>query len=1309
MNEIMKKKKLTNRTFIRWILLLLMLVTGTTQGVAQNVTISPTTGNLVQVLSTPGETGYGAGFAAFWRHEQLPLTMTVADVDDVTESGECLTPTCAISDYDYGGREYRRLIIAGGTMPTYMIVSLPKGYRITGYKIVLKNDLGTRNVSTNSDYDFNLGRSNTLYFYEVDPWTTGSTNYRDASLSTYKKVATASDGSTAINVGTASNPGGSDYGKEYTMSRFSEAEDGSDMSNQLYFRLTKIFDNKYYGISIKSFEIFFTAKGTFTAEGAPSSINPTAVSVLPVAFNTNKTDIGGLKPTTKDGQTFYTYDYKKVTDLLAFNYLYQEEALGTDANGKKYPAEGIAGTKKIYQVENGGKKYFGLKNGVYYMETPVTVANSSGEESPIGYRIVGAKINYAYGTDRDGTPQQTVDCIKFVDPSTNKEYYLNADGTYQTTPVGWTADANGIHSGDAYLAYMATGYGTSTIYRLTVGTSSSPNKLTQSDIHDGYIRPNIRIGQNGAASGDHYLIGLASSTARPPFEQLNNNSGDDHYNANLRATWTTATLPATSKFVAEPYQIDVYDYKKGEDVQKTIDVTSGTDSYDLGILNNDAIKFEIKGVDGTNGLALVTIDLTLQALNPYINSMEIVCHDGNDKDPTDPDYKPRTMEMSQTFTNDDFSVSGGVFEFYVPDKYAEEDLTFTFSNLYSTDGDETYPNGNGAARYSFVTSDYFENFDGYGGDDGLYSSSYDPESTVAPFRYEDKAFTSVAGNHFFKFNNADELNSSSTGTHPDHLIEYPFTVSKYLASTGSPTGKGTFTQNEFVDVILNASGTANTATVKNSGIYYVFTADETRYNIAKTTAWEHRYYAFYRMDIDLKAMTYHPELEWTKVYDKTCYYKKVDNKDTDAEDSMWGLKLKTVASADSQVEVEGFLTTVEIDNAITKALEDSDGSSAPENADQILYVDASNLKSVVAIQGAGGLSMETLKAKFAPNVLFYLPEKSTSTLDNFAYKQDDKFYAAGNIVITDRKPFYAPFDIQTTSPNYATYTREISWPRNGKTALATVILPFQLTIRDGVHTEPSGSKYPGSQFTVNQMNPDNCLSIKEEELNSANDYYKADAYFSPISGTSTEANKPYMINVTSAPGDENVPFAATQIGALVKATSDMGTNYEFEGEDASGSINGGTSSISFHNQGSFSGKKLTASKGYFYFSGGMYLNSKNINISALGDALYVYPFRGYYTYEGGGTGNAKMMTAFNVLFGENVGTTGIAELAGEADLVAIPGRGTITFKAAADNDVQIVKANGMKVGRVVIGAGETQTVHVPAGLYIVNGAKLIVK
>lgn len=1281
--------------------MLLMLVTGITQGVAQNVTISPTTGNLVQVLSTPGETGYAAGFAAFWRHEQLPLTMTVADVDDVTESGECLTPTCAISDYDNNGQEYRRLIIAGGTMPTYMIVSLPKGYRITGYKIVLRNDLGNRNVS-NSTTQFKLNDSNTLYFYEVDPWTTGSTNYEDASLSTYKEVATASDGSTAINVGTASNQGGSDYGKEYTIQRYSEAEDGSDMSNQLYFRLTKIFGRKYYGISIKSFEIFFTAKGTFTAEGAPSSINPTAVSVLPVAFNTNKTDIGGLKPTTKDNQTFYTYNYRKVTDLLAFNYLYQEDALKEDAEGKKYPEEGDE-TKKICQVENGGKKYFGLKNGVYYMETPVTVTNSSGEESPIGYRIVGAKINYAYGSDQNGTAARTVNCIKFVDPSDNKEYYLNSDGTYQTTPVEWTADANGIHSGDAYLAYQVTGYGTSTIYRLTVGNSSIANKLTQNDIHGEYIYHYMPSQNSGAVAGDYYLIGLASSTARPPFERLVNNTSDDHYNANLRATWTTATLPATSKFVAEEYQIDVYDYKRGETVQKTIDVTSGTGSYDLGILNNDAIKFEIKGVDGGNGLALVTIDLTLQALNPYINSMEIVCHDGDDNDPT----KPRTMEMSQTFTNDDFSVSGGVFEFYVPERYANENLTFTFSNLYSTDGDETYPNGKGAARYSFVTSDYFENFDG-NGDDGLYSTSYDPESTAAPFRYEDKAFTAVAGNNFFKFNNADELNSSSTGTHPDHLIEYPFTVSKYLASTGSPTGEGTFTQNEFVDVILNASGTANTA-IKNSGIYYVFTADETRYNIAKTTAWEHRYYAFYRMDIDLKAMTYHPELEWTPVYDKTCYYKKVDNKDTDAEDSMWGLKLKTVETAGSNGEVEGFLTTVEIDNAITEALTGSDGNGKPKTTDQILYVDASNLKSVVAIQGTGGLSMETLKAKFAPNVLFYLPEKSTSTLDNFAYKQDDKFYAAGNIVITDRNPFYAPFDIQTTSPNYATYTREISWPRNGKTALATVILPFQLTVRDGVHTEPAGSMYPGSQFTVNKMNSSNCLSIKEEELNSANDYYKADAYFSPISGTSTEANKPYMINVTTAPDNENVPFAATQIGALVKATSSMGTNYEFEGEDALGSINGGTSSISFHNQGSFSGKKLTASKGYFYFSGGMYLNSKNLNISALGDALYVYPFRGYYSYEGGGTGNAKIMTAFNVLFGENEEATGITELAGEADLVAIPGRGTITFKAAADNDLQIVKANGMKVGRVVIGAGETQTVHVPAGLYIVNGAKLIVK
>lgn len=51
---------------------------------AQNVTISPSTGNLIAALtgnygSGTTEIGFENGWSAMWRHEQLPLTLTVAD------------------------------------------------------------------------------------------------------------------------------------------------------------------------------------------------------------------------------------------------------------------------------------------------------------------------------------------------------------------------------------------------------------------------------------------------------------------------------------------------------------------------------------------------------------------------------------------------------------------------------------------------------------------------------------------------------------------------------------------------------------------------------------------------------------------------------------------------------------------------------------------------------------------------------------------------------------------------------------------------------------------------------------------------------------------------------------------------------------------------------------------------------------------------------------------------------------------------------------------------------------------------------
>ena len=46
---------------------------------AQNVTISPSSGKLLAAQTYEGEAGADLGWSAMWRHNQLPLTLTVAD------------------------------------------------------------------------------------------------------------------------------------------------------------------------------------------------------------------------------------------------------------------------------------------------------------------------------------------------------------------------------------------------------------------------------------------------------------------------------------------------------------------------------------------------------------------------------------------------------------------------------------------------------------------------------------------------------------------------------------------------------------------------------------------------------------------------------------------------------------------------------------------------------------------------------------------------------------------------------------------------------------------------------------------------------------------------------------------------------------------------------------------------------------------------------------------------------------------------------------------------------------------------------
>ena len=1275
------------KNYFRFVVFALLGLLNAQWASAQNVTVSPTTGKLVAAATGGNEIGFQNGWSSVWRHEQLPLSFTVSDYDNLSAGGDVMVPAGNISVRN------NQLVVMGGThMDLYCVLALPKGYRFKKYKLVLLNNLN--GVTVNSmrvGYNRNDGYGEFVnvskVMYETDNTYGKAEDEDDNSVVSYNEKTETMGGATTDNSNTT----------EYVIERTSMTDD--DMSNMLYFRLNR-GANAFFGVTIKSFEVEFTAEGAFDAKVAPDEVGQ-AVSLVTAPFTTSKTDVGQLEQhTTTSGQKYYSYNYINTKDMEAYTYLYQQDAV---SNG--IPSD-VATNKNITPVKVDGEFRYALGNDTYYIETPTHVKSQTGWNAPVGYRITGARFDYLWGSEV-ASGNKVVDACYITCTYNRRTYWLNGDLQFTRTRFAWTLDDDGnICNGNRYLACWG---------------SSDQRNLTYST--DATSKYNLKRNSNGiyyiSRSGTYYYLQYINYISGGYYndwyytleEPLVVKTGTEYANANYRASSSTEAGASITYdgFSPGAYTLEIFD-KTGTSVVKTITVNSASDadSYYLSGLNNDAVKFRISNL-ATGKQALVAVTLTMETLNPYINKMDIVAED-----------ESKQLHLTQTFTANDFSVSGGAFKFYIPTDYAGEDITFSFRDLYSNDGDETYFDdkgkpGTGHARYSFVSSPYFETVDG-NGDNGLYDSAYSPTTAST-----NKIYATNVGNIRFKFNNAENLSNTGGQSGTMTLEEYDFSVSNYLGSADpdNSTETGAFNQ-----VVLNTNSPAT-----KSDIAYLFTADETRYNIApgskKTVdgeevsvphAWEHRSYAFYRMDITLEAASYTPDLTWTKLYDHTCYADKDENnKDVDADKSMWGVKLGTLD--ENNKKVDGHLSAAEIAQAINAAFT-STGTNHPTSQDQILYVDGSDLTTIVS---SSAITVEGLKAMLAPNCLFFLPKNMTSTADNIAYKTSSGSYnAARNIVLIDRKPFFSPYDIQVgAAPNYAKYTREITWQSQGSNKLATVILPFTIAVtEDGVHTEPDASPYPGCTFTVNKMTSDNCMSVDQAVDTEAKDFY-ATGYFTPITGVKeVDANKPYMIKVTTAPSDANVPFAVTQHGALVKATTDMiedtGTadnptpeRYTFEGESATGKIV--TSGISFQNYGSFSGKKLTASAGYFYFAGGKYLNSKNIR-PEVSQYLYMYPFRGYYTYEGGGTGNAKMMLGFDVFFGENT-TTGIADLTDEAvaDLVAIPGRGSITFKASADNDVQIVKANGMAAGRVLISAGETKTINVPAGLYIVNGAKLIVK
>ena len=1192
-NYYQTKKRRWYRTIV---LLFLLCLYGHTQ--AQNVTISPKTGKLMAALTEDHEVGFQNGWSSLWRHDQLPLSLTVADYPDLTPSGELKRPAGNIAI------ENNELVLLGGmTRNLYMEVSLPKGYRITGYTLVMKNNLNGKTVR-----GMKLGNVTKKMYETNKDFNLGSAKTTSEQIGKYNEET-----------------------KEYTIKRTSMTKD--DMGNQLYFCLDKGNANAYFGVTIKHFELHFTAEGDFTEHVAPVLVSDiqSPVSYYEIPFTTSKLDIGPIKPNSKNGsKTYYSYNYKNVADLTANMIIYQQAAV----NAQKEAAD-VAASKHISAFVMDNKTHFGLGNDTYFVETPTTATTTHGDNLLLGYRIVGAKFNCAYAKDRKYS-EFKIHYKKFW----GSTYYLTETGGTSTNAAQaakWFIDDTGyMRIGNTYLQVDNSG-----------AISVTPNKKMASVIR--------RDGDNIICGNKYLRLGSGKKLE----------FGSQNSAASAEETGTNITISKGA-----PYTLKIYD-KTGKNVVQKIDIKNANDagSYKLTDLNNDAVKFEVSGLTGTDKQAVVSVDVTMQALNPFIHSIDIVCHDWADAHP-----------MTQTFTANDFSVRGGKFTFYVPEDFSvkegqQQPCKFTFENLYSLYGDKTYYAGtekqkDGNARYVFIQSPYDQNFK------GLYDDAYDPNAD-----YKQKVKALVSGTKAFRFNNADELGNNSTSPDIKYFNEFPFSKKAYSG--------------EFKELSLMKDG---------SEVRYLFTADETRYNISPATATEHRSHAFYVMDIQLVLKQYKPKFTWVPIYTSTCY----EENGKDVEKPQYGLKLGTTEMGESGKM--GYLTVDQINKILLNDNEILGSGSTPRPAEikspeQVLYVDASDLMTVVyrkaTIEG-GKDDLDQAMSLLGKNALFYLPENLAPAKNNFATKTGTgEFRACKDIVITDKKPFYAPYNIRVDAAQTATYTREITVPKNGKATFASVMLPFTLSINnDGVHTNEDGS----CKFRLSKMNENSCITLSQNEASKPNNY-KAKAKFIPLTGTSTKANTPYMVEVLSAPTSDKISFIATQKGSDVVASTSMANDtYLFKGEAAKGKI--GQYDVNFTNYGSYSGKKLNKNRKIFYFSGNMYLCSKNLDAEF--PWLYVYPFRAFYEYTGGA--DAKDLSGMSVIYDDSQDeATGIANLQPRPNLAVQAGNGTITFAATVDSKVNIYTVTGTLASSVNVKAGSTETINVPAGMYVINGVKVIVK
>lgn len=1022
--------------------------------------------------------------------------------------------------------------------------------------------------------------------------------------------------------------------KKITLTRTSMS--GDDMGNILYF--LQDHENGHSTVSVESFTITFECTDKFNESlhaGKTELANPVSCIALP--FQTHRTDLGEIKETTKEGYRSYKYNYENVKDLSADFLLYDKDGVvnGTAEAGRV----GDGAISSVYY--NGQLTFVGLKNNTYWLETPTDAITQNGTRIPVGYRIVGARLLYANNAQSIGF--QKGDNIYITD---GNDKYMNSSLQFTKTKVEWTYDekgkvsTKGSRNQKVYLLHKINKNFWGEVTSITLSTTTNVNQASV------YNTKGLNLFFGSVENA--YLISYNASGKAVYDKDPKNNAVV--VNVNPKSASTTG------------FTIKLYD-KTGEAVaqQANVDANHVEGALVLEKINNDAIKLQIEGLEEGQE-AFVCFQVQLEALNPYIDKMDITC--------TQPSGG---QALKNQYLADDFTIgTDGKVEFCVPSNFDTTGLKFAFDGLHSKSADETYPGGQVGeySRYHFVMSDYYKH---------IGENLQDHRSDAANYDYNKKIRVNLAGDKAFRCNNSDKFKAGTTGSDTFYYEEYRYSNAAYNTQGG-----------HWKEMVANSGDNVKC---------YIVVCDETRYNIAPTTTPRHAIYAYYSTDLKLTTVDYTPEITYTKVYDDAVIPTGPDkNYYVGAT-----LRLKDKAAGSLLPEGTGYAFTKQIIDQINADIA-AHKTNAPVDADHILYFDASKINSLLfSSNNAAWGQLEDLKRDLGMNALIFLPTGVTDNHDNVATKSlsGDDFIAENNIVLEDQWPFFSPYDIRINAANEVSYKRFVAHNNDTK-QWVSIVLPFTVAVNtEGQYINEDDK----CDFTFFKMNTTNAFSKPNQSGELI--FTDIDAHFSPYTGVeTTQPNDAYIVRIDRAEMTEKeakLMFILRQRGSTIVKTPVSRT---IKGTASSGTVDG--QSMDLIPQATFSGAEVDKTKGIFYFNKDKFVSSLALDMS---NTVKVLPFRSYYDCTGMGTGK-RNIRYINISLEPNNTPTDIQEVtskATNAGFVFSSQAGQLTVKATKDLRVNVRNVSGQTIDVKALKAGESHSVKLPSGIYVVNGTKVMVR